>query len=171
MHIFVKVSSTKTITVQAMASDTIGSIKTKIYNREGVPPDQQLLMFAGIELADAHRLSYYDIRDVSTLHMAVRMSPLAAELAMVRQRVAQVEAQLQETEAARASWAAEALRLGWGTSASASGRVAVADAPTAASSSGCVAAESHTVPEAADDTGLNRRQKKRRRQQAAKVLW
>jgi len=72
-QIFIKTLQGKTLTLDVSDDDTIQSVKNKIFEKEGIPVDQQRLVFNGKQLEDDKTIGEYNIQAESNIHLVLRL--------------------------------------------------------------------------------------------------
>ena len=73
MKLFIKTLTNATISLDVERSNTIYQLKEQIQNQEGIPPDQQRLIYAGKQLEDERTIESYPFSDEATLHLVLRL--------------------------------------------------------------------------------------------------
>lgn len=73
MQLFVKTLTGKTVSIEVEEGESIEDVKAKIAEKEGIPPEQQRLIFGGQQLQDSKTLGDYDVGDDATLHLVLRL--------------------------------------------------------------------------------------------------
>lgn len=73
MTVFIKTLTAKTFEIKTSPEETILDIKNKVTEMEGIPANQQRLVFGGKQLEDSHTLKEYNVSHESTFHLILRL--------------------------------------------------------------------------------------------------
>ncbi|CAE7454305.1 USP8 [Symbiodinium natans] len=98
MQIFVKTCTGKRPPLEVEATDTVGTVKEQICGKEGIPPEQHILSFAGTVLSDGHALTAYHIKAQDTLELE-RMVSGPKPVSVILQRINGETSKLEATSA------------------------------------------------------------------------
>ena len=73
MQIFIQTLNGKTLTLDVVHNESVGKLKAKIFEKEGVPTEQQRLLFSGKQLEDSRTIGDYNIQKSNTSHLCLRL--------------------------------------------------------------------------------------------------